>query len=53
LPRRESVQGKAYTYNSVYALFPFTTPAVNKQILIELGIAHKYDRAASRGSGTT
>lgn len=34
---------KAYTYNSVYALFPFTTPAVNKQILIELGIAHKYD----------
>lgn len=34
---------KAYTYNSVYALFPFTTPAVNKQILTELGIAHKYN----------
>ncbi|GAA5993959.1 hypothetical protein JCM10908_004165, partial [Rhodotorula pacifica] len=41
---------KAYTYNSVYALFPFTTPAINKQILTELGIAHKYDFRAPTSS---
>ncbi|GAA5986981.1 hypothetical protein JCM10908_000976 [Rhodotorula pacifica] len=34
---------KAYTYNSVYALFRFTTPRFNKQNLTEFGIAHKYD----------
>ncbi|GAA5976280.1 hypothetical protein JCM10908_005440 [Rhodotorula pacifica] len=37
---------KAYTYNSVYTLFPFTTPAVNKQILTERGIAHEYNSRA-------
>jgi hypothetical protein len=35
---------KAYTYNSVYALFPFTTPAVNKQILIEVLAGHLGER---------
>lgn len=43
---------KAYTYNSVYALFPFTTPEVNKANLTKLGIAHKYDFGAPATSTT-
>lgn len=34
---------RAYSYNSIYALFPFTTPETTKAILTDLGIAHKYD----------
>ncbi|KAK4699084.1 hypothetical protein P7C70_g7182, partial [Phenoliferia sp. Uapishka_3] len=33
----------SYKFNSIYALFPFSTPKTTKEILIKLGIAYKYD----------
>ena len=33
----------SYTFNSIYALFPFATPELTKKIFTELGIAEQYD----------
>ncbi|GAA5869954.1 hypothetical protein JCM8547_008113 [Rhodosporidiobolus lusitaniae] len=33
----------SYTYNSVYALFPFSTPATMKEILTKNGVVDQYD----------
>ncbi|KAK4706087.1 linoleate 10R-lipoxygenase, partial [Phenoliferia sp. Uapishka_3] len=33
----------SYSFNSIYALFPFSTPETTKAILLKLGIADKYD----------
>lgn len=32
-----------YTFNSIYAMFPFSTPATTAKILAGLGLTDKYD----------
>ncbi|KAI5480215.1 fatty acid oxygenase PpoA [Pseudohyphozyma bogoriensis] len=39
----------SYTFNSIYALFPFSTPETTRKILTDLKIEYKYDFSVPRG----